>query len=222
MKTLIKDVVVEDLPPVFLIKLIDLMSNVYRDAKVKTDEGLGLSTKGVDFVMPYVRCAKADDALYQAGCEAGMNTTVEKAVSGAHQYSLVQSGRLSLTISYVCGQGALPRPSKHRSQYSELNEHLSQRSLFDLDDDVMRPAANDGDIYGVILHGTDPCDDTLPGFLRIGFPNQNFTAYEEIIDLHDVHDAQSLRYRKPDIDVHEQYQIIEPTLKTMDEAKEED
>jgi len=204
------DIAATDMTPVFVRRFIELMPWVYKEAKYKAFNDPDFGGSEARFLLPNFRRALTEVALRRAANDAGLIYAIEKTASGAHEYTTIQAGRISLTASYVDSCRGMPRPAKHRSQYSEINDHLKQLPLQPVTEDSS-PSA--GDIYAIILHGSAPDSDETPGFIKLGFPGQSCKSWVEDFDLYSVMEEQGIRYRKPEDDLQAQNQEVVPTLK---------
>lgn len=215
------EITINDLPPDFTDELLTKMAWVYKEAKSKAFEDPDYEKPEARYLLPHFRRALTEVVLRKAANNAKMPADIRRASSGGYEYSIIQAGRLSLTVSYVDDYRRLPRPSKHRAQYSEINRYLSQREI-EFEPRAVKSTPGEGAIYGIILHGPEFGNDEMPGFIRIGFPRQNCESWidETTIDLYDVRDKQIIRYQKAEEERRSHISAVEPKLKTIDNVAE--
>lgn len=213
------EIAINDLPPGFLREVLKGLEWVYKEAKERVDNDPGLPNPEGRYLRPHFRYALCNAMIRKAADNAQLEDSVEMNVAKNHEYTLIKSGRLALTASYVDSGQRIPRPSKFRTQHAEINQCLRQMPLFPKKPSVFRPAS----IYGILLHGPDDIDNSLPGFLRLGFPDARCRTWVDTpIDIHDIVETQIRRYRKPEADLQALIQSVMPNWKRRfnEEGKE--
>lgn len=204
----------EDLPHEFVQSFLSQLSRVYVESRAKAESDF--QEPEMQYMLPHIRRAFSEQLFRETALNAGLAATVEPNRSGNHTYTLVCTGRLSLTISHVLYTSNVPRPAKFREQYSEINQHLRQRSLFE---PINNASPQSGDVYGILLHHLDEKkgeDGEIlyeDGFVEIGFPKVGCETWlAETVNLYKVRDMQALHLHNME-DIQKQIQKPKPTLK---------
>lgn len=179
----------KDFPHKFIEKIISGMGNVYKESKAKVFNDPHYDLTDKNYLLPHIRRVHTEILLRREAESAGIKVSIEKTLSGAHEYALMQTGRFSFTVCYVHSSKAFPRNATHRMQYSGVNKFLPQMDL-DLIDSNVSIIPSQGEIYAILLHGSDSIADESPSFLRFGFPKYNVSAFEDFIDIYDLQEKQ--------------------------------
>lgn len=209
MNDTLRDLLVADLPPTFVIKLMAAAPKVYAEAKAhcKNDPLLGDAERA--YIEPHYRRALFERKMMEVALDSGLKATTERATSGAAQYNVVRVGRFLMTSSKTSSRNSVPRSCGFREQYSDVNEHIDQCLLFPV---PSKPTSES--LYCIVIHGTSIEDHGAFGYCCFAFPNQDGTAWaQEPIDVADIRDLQQVRYQKP-IDERAEIQSAEPKLKS--------
>lgn len=210
----LSQILVTDLPPGFVRSLIARFPLIYNDAYAAVYNNPDYGKPEADYLLGHYRRALAEATLRNHGVEHRLKVRMEKSEHGGCEHVRVVAGRLSLTICHITSQGAFPRYSHSREQYSLINQHLSQRQLFPVDSEP-----RNADLYGIILHTEIPGQKDKFKSLSVGFPNHEFNAWvQEPIDLLDISDIQSRKFQKQE-DLQRQVQDTNPKWKIYNNKK---
>jgi hypothetical protein len=204
----LREILVTDVPPAFVLRLIQDAAWVYKEAhaRVLNDSLLGDAERA--YLEPHHRRALFERKLMEAALDSGLQATTERVSSGAAQYNLIRAGRLLLTCSRTVGRNVVPRACMFRGQYAGINEHIDQLQLFPV-------SSNPGEssLYCIVSHGPSAEKPGELGYCCFAFPMQEGGKWaQEPVDLTDVRDYQKARYQKIDDDRAE-IQNVEPKLK---------
>jgi len=207
MKKSLFDMISSDLPPKFVSQVIDAAIWAYRDAyeAIISDNTIGDHQKG--YLLPHMRRAKIETKVMEIALDCALNATVEKNVSNNTNYTLIRCGRFVLTISMTGRRNNFPaNKCNFRKQYSEINQHIQQLQLFEIDSE---PECES--IYGIIIHGHNFSKQGELGFINIGFPDP--TKLDKWVDIPlDLMDVKELQNKFEDTSG-ESGSIIQPKLK---------
>lgn len=215
----LREILVTDLPPAFVLRLINDAAWVYKEAhaRVLNDPLLGDAERA--YMEPHHRRALFERKLMDAALDSGLQATTERVSSGAAQYNLIRAGRLLLTCSRTVGRNIVPRACMFRGQYADINEHIDQLQLFPVPSEP-----GESSLYCIVTHGPSAERPDELGHCCFAFPKQEGDKWaQEPVDLTDVRDYQKARYQKTDDDRAE-IQKVEPKLKPQfgeDSASEE-
>lgn len=215
----LRDILVTDLPPAFVLRLIRDAEWVYKEAhsRVLNDPLLGDAERA--YMEPHHRRALFERKLMEAALDSGLRATTERVSSGAAQYNLIRAGRLLLTGSRTGGRNIVPRACTFRGQFADINEHIDQLQLFPVSSEP-----GEASLYCIVTHGPSAESAGELGYCCFAFPKQDGDTWaQEPIDLTDVRDYQKVRYQRTD-DARAEIQTIEPKLKPKfgdDSAAEE-
>lgn len=204
----LRDILVSDLPPSFVRRLIDAARWTYLEAHAQMEGHSLYGEPECEYLEPHVRRALFEAKLAEIALDSGLKVTTERVASGAAQYRLVRAGRLQLTGSKTTSRNVVPRRCVFRRQYADINEHINQQQLF--------PVPSDPDVaslYCMIIHGASVERPGELGYCCFAFPTQQGDRWaQEPIDLEDIRDYQATRYSKVP-DERAQIQVVEPKLK---------
>jgi hypothetical protein len=164
----------ENVRDVVQAEIIRIVFRGYRDADKELNEA-DYDVPEYAYLRPYIRLARINYYLRSfnkrfTDCEA----IVETNETHNFPYTLLRVGNVIMTVSRVEGQDVLPRNAKYRNIYA------GQQSRFDIEQDSLTivdtivPA--DAVLYGIILHSPIK-GEHRPGFVDIGFPNENCTDF---------------------------------------------
>ena len=204
----LREILIADVPPAFVSRLIDDAKWVYKEAHAHIKNGPLVGDAERAYLEPHYRRALFERKMMDAGLDSGLRAETERASSGAAQYNLIRVGRILLTCSRTTSRNAVPRACAFRGQYSDVNEHINQRQLF-----PMPSQPGKSSLYCIITHG--PSNEKVGelGFCCFAFPTQSGERWaQEPIDLVDIYDYQKARYQKRDDD-RASIQSAEPKLK---------
>ncbi len=199
----LRNMLINDLSPVFVSQLIEIANWVYRDAygAIYSDSSYDDSEK--KYILPHTRRAKFEKKAREIALDCGLKTTIEQNIVKNTEYTLIKCGRFAFTISKTSGKSQLPAKSDFRKQYSEINQHLLQMPLFQI---ISEP--KNTSIYGIIIHEHNPFKQDELGFLRIGFPDPIKHKWaEEPVDLIDIMESQTLLSQKQSANDEKSYDI---------------
>ncbi len=135
-------------------------------------------------LFPYVRRCRIDRYLRQLSMKhPEVDTRAELNTARNSYHTYIRSGDVMLTASVVDRPTDLAREAQFR------NEYAGRQTRFDVDAErntlkVMNsPPPLDGLLYGIILHGPDKENRTLPAFIRVAFPDRCCSSYIDHVDL---------------------------------------
>ena len=126
----LREILVADVPPAFVIRLLAAAEWVYREAHdaIRNNTMLGDAERA--YLEPHLRRALFESKMAEVALDSGLKSVTERAVSGAAQYNTIRAGRLLLTSSKTSGRYVVPRACGFRGQYSDINAHIDQLQLF--------------------------------------------------------------------------------------------
>lgn len=208
MNDTLREILIADLPPAFVTRMIRDAEQVYplAHSHFAHDPLLGKAER--DYMEPHYRRALFERRMMDAGLDAGLKVTTQNVSSGAATYNLVRAGRLILTCSRTPSRNVAPRSCSFRGQYADINEHIDQTQLF-----PVASTPGEAALYCIIIHGPSLEDVGTLGFCCFAFPKQDGEKWaQEPIDLADIRDYQQTRYQKS-ADDRAEIQPREPVLK---------
>lgn len=210
----LKSLVAQDLPPAFVLRILQTLPKVYREAhdSVTNDSRFGVAE--ALYMLGHTRRALFETEFRKIAVDSTIAVEMHKPKKGGCTHVRVLVGRFQLIACHVPSPGAFPNHSDCREQYSAVNEHIQQGQLFAQD-------SNPGEqsLYGVLTHTSDHRDAATFRSAQIGFPDKSFSAWvEEPINLLDIRDQQSVAFRSSE-DL--QGMIQKPKPKWKQEAQEE-
>lgn len=204
----LRNILLTDIPPAFVKRLINDAGWVYKEARARVENDPLLGDPERAYLEPHIRRALFERKLVEAGLDTGMVATTECVTSGSAQYNLVRAGRLLLTCSKTTSRKVVPRSCAFRGQYSYINEHIAQRQLF-----PVPSMPSQASLYCIIIHGPSLETPGELGYCCFAFPSHEGEKWvQEPIDLLDIRDYQQTRYQK-NLDDRAQIQTVEPKLK---------
>lgn len=209
----LREILIADLPPAFVTRFLEAATWAYREAWERVKNETLVTDDGRQQMLPHWRRVLLEAKLQSIALDSGLRAESEAVSSGAHKYVAVRAGRLVMTCSKTTGQNAVPRSCDFREQYSDVNEHVDQQSLFPVSSIPGRES-----LYCIIIHGPTAENKGDLGFCCFGFPSRDMQKWaDEPIALADIRDYQQSRYQKIEDD-RAQIQPIEPKLKPKFDA----
>ena len=189
------DLLAADLPYGFAHSLVGRIPLVYAESYHSVTQDPRCGDPEARYLHGHVRRALIEATLREEATLAGMTVAMRRADGvGGPEHVMVSIGRFCFTACHLPSLSSFPRESKHREQYSALNEHIAQGQLFPL-----RAAPDTADIYGVVVHCEVPGNKEKVATLCIGFPNENCDDWiDEPIPLIDIADMQEQRRNASD------------------------
>lgn len=173
--SVLKRKLAHDLPPDFVRDLRNRAGEEYRAAYARAQADAKLDERHIKYVAGFLRwtyfeAALRDLATRHDELQVSMQSCTDDDLGQSLQHVLVLVGCFALTQCHVQSAGALPRPSRWREQYSQINARLDRQcSLL-----PHSPASLDAEHYGIIVHASRPSDHGELGSIGIGFPNREF------------------------------------------------
>lgn len=195
MGTRLFDLLVSDLPFGFSKSLLDRVPLVYAEAFDSVTHDPRFGEPEARYMHGHTRRAIMEATLRELATDGGLKVEMRRADGvGGPEHVMIQAGRFCFTACHLSTTNGFPKESRHREQYSTINEHVAQGDLF-----PMPSEPNEADIYGVIIHCEVVGDKGKVGTLSIGFPNKKCDDWiEEPIALVDLVDAQDRLRSKRD------------------------
>jgi hypothetical protein len=209
------DLLLGELPPGFVQGLVDRMPMIYTEAHTSVTNDSRFGEPEARYMLGHTRRALVEYALRELAASHRMEVAIRRTEgAGGPEHVVVSAGKFCFTACHVPTAGSFPKESRHREQYSLINEHIAQGQLFPVES---RPAKTS--IYGVIVHSEAIRDKGNLGSLQIGFPNERFTDWvEEPIVVVDLADTQRRLYAKQD-DLQSQRQAPTPKWKRRTDSR---
>lgn len=175
---------VKALPYSFLVGLKESIPRLYMEAHAAVSADPLLGPAEVEYLIPHYRRALIEKALHDLTQDTMMHAVTMPNSKRTAKYTLIQSGNFIITESYLNDESARVRNAEFRSGYSKLNSLISQRSFdgegFSLDESIKNI---EGPIYCLLLHGPDPFDKKLPGFMKWAFPHPTANGWVAEFDF---------------------------------------
>ncbi len=204
----LREILITDLPPAFVTRFQEATTWAYREAWERVKNDTSITDNGREQLLPHLRRVLLEAKLQSIALDSGVRAESESVSSGAHKYVAVRVGRLVMTCSKTSSRNAVPRACDFRDQYSDVNEHIDQQTLFPV---ISTPGCES--LYCIIIHGPSEQQRGELGFCCFGFPSPDLQKWvQEPIALADIRDYQQTRYQKSEDD-RAQIQPVEPKLK---------
>ena len=130
-------------------------------------------------------------------------------------HTRLDCGRVSITQNATSEPEDVVRPSLFREVYAAKNP---QKWLVGFEDDAPPPPSPDSVLYGILVHGRDPCNRNELGFAMIRFPTPDLKDWHESrIDLfHEFPEIVAAETRRSQTDVEEEQIDDLPDLEFLD------
>jgi hypothetical protein len=198
----LQDVAAMSLRPDWVMGLYGLFSGCYEEAAAAMQGYTGFDDPERRNVLPHFRRAVCEAKLRHWSLDHGLRATIEmtQRADGSgpagHEFTLIRSGRLRLTVSKTDHPNALPDTAVFRKQHSRANDMLIQQNLFPAQP-LPNPDKDKELIYAILTHGPAYRTDAL-GYLNIGFPRANFSDWcEPPVSMLEIQERQTRLYQKP-------------------------
>lgn len=163
--------ITEDLQRTFVRVVIDTYGQAYRAC-----EELFADKAERHDSLPIIRRGLIEQNWRNVANRAdGVKATALRNKKLTSYYTEVVAEQIVLTQSATPSWDAMARFASFRSELAR-----SYPLFPELDDEEPPP---DNPIYAVLVHGVHPQDERLPGFVGIGFPNADWSAYLDRINL---------------------------------------
>lgn len=187
----LKNLLVQDLPPGLILRVLETLPKVYREAHDSVTNDSRFGEPEALYMLGHTRRALFETEFRKIAIENGVGVEMHKPKRGGCTHVRVLAGRFQLIACHVPSPGAFPNHSDCREQYSAINEHIQQGQLFAQDS-----SPGEQSLYGILTHTSDRRDVASFRSAQIGFPDKSFSEWaEEPIDLLDIRDRQSATLR---------------------------
>lgn len=211
--SILKELLIDDLPPGFVRSLFERIRGIYPDSHSHMINDPNLGEDQAYYALGYYRRALAETILMRKAAEHGLKVEVIKPENGGCKCVYVASQRFGFTMCHVPNAGAFPQTSDTREQSSKINEHIAQADLFPIESTPRK------ELYGIFVHTEQPGQKDSFQSLHIGFPDHNFVDWiGEPIDVQDIVDIQERIFQEKE-DLHAQIQNPNPVLKEQNVNK---
>lgn len=182
----LKELVAYDLPSGFLGDLYNHLGIVYKQAYEEVYANSAYEESEAEYLLGHYRRCLCEAKFRNIAEQRGIEIEMMQSGNGGCKHVQIICGRFRFALCHVQSKGAFPRHSYAREQYSKINEHIAQRSLFPVES-----TPGKSDIFGVIVHTEENRKDNF-GFAGIGFPDETFSNWvDQPIDIQDIIDCQA-------------------------------
>ena len=177
----------KEVPPEFFADCILELVRIYDKGFKIAHENLELSGSQAKWAIPYIRRGMAEGAIKKVARDHDLKYIERKNSKGNWGGNCpqveIESGLFKFLFQAVDSPSRKVRRSRRRESLANR-----QRLLFSLTE--MHPNLEEGQIFGIILHGPDSpkLGETYEnlsrvGFVSLGFPNPEFDYLHPPIDL---------------------------------------
>lgn len=213
---ILKEMLVEDLPPRFVTQLISSMKSIYPASHAVMDQDKELGEEQTKAVLGHYRRGRAETQLERIATRHELNHELVQPAGGGCKHVSIQVGRFKLDMCHVPSQDAFPQHSDDRKQSSRVNKFIAQLSLFE----ELAPSDSEK-IFGVIIHSEVPGEKDRLGSIKIGFPNHEWDGWiEEPLCLFEISEIQNKQNQEDeDLQGRIQNERAKPRLKTISKKK---
>lgn len=207
------DLLITDLPVGFGKSLVERMPLLYIEAFESVTHDPRFGEPEARYLHGHVRRALVEKMLRDLGVAHQMKVEMRRAEGvGGPEHVMLSVGRFCFTACHIPAMREFPQESRHREQYSLINEHADQVQMFPIGSDPPDHA-----IYGIIFHRGAPGNKGKLGTLCIGIPNETCDGWiQEPINLVDLADAQERQLQQK-----EEAKSAEPKWKPQTKDKKE-
>ncbi|CAA6825055.1 MAG: Unknown protein [uncultured Thiotrichaceae bacterium] len=217
-KLSLKELLITDLPPAFVRKLMKELDVAYSSASSKVNDDPDIGETEAAYLLGHYRRSICETTFRTLSEEQGLIAKTITPETGGCRHVQVSTSNFNISLCHVRNPMEFPSFSQARQQNSEINELISQQQLFASEVRSLNDKA-----YVVIVHSEYSGKPSEFGYASIGFPNTKFTDWiDQPVDLLDIMDVQALRFQKPE-GIQNEVQHAIPKWKTTkndDEKKE--
>ena len=188
MQKTVLELVVRRVPKPFWVELFHRIANVVSEARAIHDD-TRFDRQELPQIEGQIRYAMTFKQLRRAAEAAGLHWEDAKTATGNFQYPVVSASPFMLTVSSIPAVNELPEPSDYRTSLAQaLNAAHSRPKLRDRDraTDVAKP------MYGIVIYTVNKPTGTA-GYLGVGFPNEDYSAWLACFSMSELMEAYSRR-----------------------------
>jgi len=166
-----KDIFREYVPDEFCRELTRIIIRDYQRADTLCDEQF--AAQEAHDARPHVRRAYIEQDVRNAARRfTEMAASVPPNVTNNSYHTEIRAGRVVLTVSAVDNPETIVREARFRLGYA--GEWQSAMPFMEQDD--VQPMS-ERSVYAIAIHGPNPHDRKLPGFIHIAFPVPDCSTY---------------------------------------------
>ena len=213
---ILKEMLIEDLPPRFVTELIGSMESIYPTSHATMEQDHELGEEQAKTVLGHYRRGLAETQFERIAIKHGLTNELIQPAGGGCKHVSVQAGRFRLDMCHVPSQDAFPQDSDDRKQSSKVNKFIPQLSLFE-----EQVAPDSRKIFGVIIHSEVPGEKNKLGSIKIGIPNHDWDGWvEEPLSMYELSEIQNKQNQEEeDLQGKIQNEKAKPKLKTTSRKK---
>lgn len=186
MQSNILDRVVRSVPKLFWVELFRRIESVVSEAHA-VQEDTRFDRQELPQIEGQIRYAMTFKQLRLAATAAGLHWEDAKTVTGNFQYPVVSISPFMLTVSSIPAVNELPEASDYRTSLAQaFNAAHTRPKLRDRDRpvDVVKP------MYGIVIYTVNRPTGTA-GYLGVGFPNEDYSAWLACFSMSELMEAYS-------------------------------
>jgi hypothetical protein len=223
MRETLQELVAKSVSPVWLAEIYRRIQLCYAEADAHVANYTLLGEPERRNLLPHLRRGLVEADARKWAIECGLHATIENTVPDGHQFTLIKTGNLCLTISKTATSCSLPDLCVFRKQHSLINDMLMQQEMFPV---TSVPTKDDELIYAILTHGPAYNGKDLD-FVYLGFPNSDMTAWAEApVSILEIQERQARLFQKPADDAPRQdfqeQQRTVPLKKGIKKKKQDD
>src|ERR1700727_1197066 len=121
------DLLLVDLPTGFCSALVARMQLIYLESFESVQNDPRFGEPEIRYMHGHTRRALVEFGLRELAAEYGLGVNMKRAEGvGGPEHVMLTSGRFCFTACHISTINSFPKESRHREQYSVINEHVAQ------------------------------------------------------------------------------------------------
>jgi hypothetical protein len=184
MANLILQSVTHSLPSSFPLTLARDVEWSYREAHAASFNNPLLDECDAEYNYPHYRRSIMEKRVRDSAQAAGLSVSLQWNHANNYQFTEIEAGDWIFTLKHTSDEKHMLKSSIFREQSAELNGLLPQLVMPTILG--IKPAAVKRRFSAIIFHATDREDKSIPGFIRIGVPREDFSWWEACFDIHEL------------------------------------
>ncbi len=137
-----------------------------------------------EYSYPHLRRAIMEKRVRDSARAAGLSVSLQWNQANNYQFTEIEAGDWVFTLKHTSDEKHMLKSSIFREQSAELNGLLPQLVMPSILG--IKPTDAKRRFSAIIFHATDRVDKSIPGFVRIGVPREDFSWWEECFDIHEL------------------------------------
>lgn len=184
MGNLVLQSITRSLPSSFPLTLARDVEWSYKESHAASFNNPLLDECDAEYNYPHYRRSIMENRVRDSAQAAGLSVSLQWNHANNYQFTEIEAGDWIFTLKHTSDEKHMLKSSIFREQSAELNGMLPQLVMPTILG--IKPTAPKRRFSAIIFHATDREDKSIPGFIRIGVPREDFSWWEACFDIHEL------------------------------------